>query len=87
MESSCGCGTAPADALHCPLLIPDPLRTRRLRALWRMTVVTDLAAVGKSATAQDGFIQNQAQFEAALQNRSTSPSFVLVTVVDGQRRL
>ncbi len=43
-----------------------------------------VAAIGSTAVAQQGFVQNRAHFRAALDNTSTSPSFVLITVVDGR---
>lgn len=55
------------------------LRTRSC-----IVAVIGLTAAGGSAAAQDRFIQDQAQFRAAIENGSTSPSFVFVTVRDGK---
>jgi len=49
-----------------------------------IVAVAVLIASVSSADAQDGFVQNQSQFRAALENRSNSPSFVLITVIDGR---
>lgn len=43
-----------------------------------------LAAIGHSAMAQNVIVQNQAHFRAALEKMSRSPSFILITVVDGR---
>ncbi len=56
------------------------LRTRRCG----IAAVIGLTAVGGNAAAHVGFVQDQAQFRAAVENGSTSPSFVLVTILDGR---
>lgn len=51
-----------------------------------LAVATVFCSLSNGANAQARFLQKQTQFRAALENQSTSPSFVLVTVVDGRSR-
>ncbi|WP_277969859.1 hypothetical protein [Sphingomonas echinoides] len=55
----------------------------RLTKFWQMAAVASVAAFGSASVAQQGFVQNQAHFRAALDHTSTSPSFILITVVNG----
>jgi hypothetical protein len=55
-----------------------------LTMFWPMAAIWGMAAIGSAAMAQHVFVQNQAQFRAALENTSTSPSFILITVIDGR---
>lgn len=51
---------------------------------WRMAAIGGVAAIGSAAVAQHVLVQNQANFRAALENTSTSPSFILITIIDGR---